>query len=156
MVNFTLMVEKNRFKKMHSIVLASDHAGFKLKEVIKKFLIKKRNKVLDLGTKSTSSVDYPDFAHLLSKKMKTNNNKFGILVCGSGIGMDMAANKHRNVRAALCYNIKSAKLSRQHNNANVMTLGARLTKKNVALKCVNAFINTNFKGGRHLRRVKKI
>ena len=150
------MVEKNRFKKMHSIVLASDHAGFKLKEAIKIFLIKKRNKVLDLGTKSTRSVDYPYFAHLLSKKMKTNNNKFGILVCGSGIGMDMAANKHRNVRAALCYNIKSAKLSRQHNNANVMTIGARLTKKNVALKCVNTFINTNFKGGRHLRRVKKI
>jgi len=141
---------------MNNIILASDHAGFKLKEAIKKFLIKKRNKVLDLGTKNTISVDYPDFAHLLSKKMKTTNNKFGILICGSGIGMDMAANRHKNVRAALCYNIKSAKLSRQHNNANVMALGARLTKKNVALKCVNTFINTNFKGGRHLRRVKKI
>ena len=141
---------------MNSIVLASDHAGYKLKEEIKKFLIKKRNKVLDLGTENTNSVDYPDFAHLLSKKMKTNNNKFGILVCGSGIGMDMAANKHKNVRAALCYNVKSTKLSRQHNNANVMTIGARLTKKKVALKCVTVFIKTNFKGGRHLRRVKKI
>ena len=141
---------------MNSIVLASDHAGFKLKEEIKRFLIKKKNKVLDLGTKDTNSVDYPDFAHLLSKKMKTNNKKFGILICGSGIGMDMAANKHKDIRAALCYDIKSTKLSRQHNNANVMTIGAKLTKKNVALKCVTAFIETDFKGGRHLRRVKKI
>ena len=150
------MAQKNRLNKMNSIILASDHAGFKLKEEIKKFLIKKRNKVWDLGTKNTNSVDYPDFAHLLSKKMKTNNNKFGILVCGSGIGMDMTANKHKNVRAALCYNIKSTKLSRQHNNANVMTIGARLTKKSIALKCVNTFIKTDFEGGRHLRRVKKI
>jgi len=150
------MVDKNKLKIMNSIVVASDHAGFKLKEEIKKFLIKKSKKVLDLGTQNTNSVDYPYFAHLLSKKMKSNNNKFGILVCGSGIGMDMAANKHKNVRAALCYNIKSTRLSRQHNNANVMTIGARLTKKNVALKCVDTFIKTDFKGGRHLRRVKKI
>ena len=88
--------------------------------------------------------------------MKKNDNMFGILVCGSGIGMDMAANKHKNIRAALCYNIKSTKLSRQHNNANVMTIGSRLTKKSVALRCVNTFIKTSFKGGRHLRRVKKI
>tara|TARA_B100001013_G_scaffold202406_1_gene122605 strand:- start:56 stop:487 length:432 start_codon:yes stop_codon:yes gene_type:complete len=138
------------------IVLASDHAGFKLKETIKKFLIKKKKKVLDLGTKNTNSVDYPDFAHILSKKMKKDDNKLGILVCGSGIGMNMAANKHKNIRAALCYDIKSTKLSRQHNDANVMTIGSRLTKKIVAIKCVNAFIKTGFKGGRHLRRVKKI
>ena len=111
---------------------------------------------MDLGTKNTNSVDYPDFAHLLSKKIKHRNNQIGILVCGSGIGMDMAANKHKNIRAALCYDIKSTKLSRQHNNANVMALGARLTKKNVALKCVNVFMKTNFKGGRHIRRVSKI
>ena len=146
----------NKKKNSKKIILASDHAGFKLKETIKRFLIKKKNKVLDLGTKNTNSVDYPDFAHLLSKEMKTNNNKFGILVCGSGIGMDMTANKHKNVRAALCYNIKSTKLSRQHNNANVMAIGARLTRKNVALKCVDTFIKTDFKGGRHLRRTKKI
>ena len=138
------------------IILASDHAGFELKETIKRFLIKKRKKVLDLGTKNTNSVDYPDFAHILSKKMKKDDNKIGILVCGSGIGMNMAANKHKNIRAALCYDIKSTKLSRQHNDANVMTIGSRLTKKNVALKCVNVFIKTSFKGGRHLRRVKKI
>ena len=140
--------------KINRVILASDHAGFNLKENIKKFLLKKRKKVLDLGTKNSKSVDYPDFAHLLSKKIK--KNEFGVLVCGSGIGMDMTANKHKNIRAALCYNIKSTKLSRQHNNANVMTIGARLTKKNVALKCVSIFMKTNFEGGRHKRRVNKI
>ena len=147
---------KNRKIKIKKIILASDHAGFKLKEEIKNFLIKKRKEILDLGTNNTDSVDYPDFAHRLSNKMKKNSKQIGILVCGSGIGMDMVANRHKNIRAALCYSIKSTKLSRQHNNANVMTIGARLTTKNVALKCVNAFINTNFKGGRHLRRIKKI
>ena len=88
--------------------------------------------------------------------MKNKNNIVGILICGSGIGMDMAANKHKNIRAALCYNIKSTKLSRQHNDANVMAIGARLTKKDVALKCVSTFMKTNFEGGRHIRRVKKI
>ena len=138
-----------------NIVLASDHAGFELKEIIKKYLIKKRKKVIDLGTDNKGSVDYPDFAHMLSKKIKTKN-QLGILVCGSGIGMDMAANRHKNIRAALCYSAKATKLSRQHNNANVMALGARLTKKNVALKYVDIFIKTNFIGGRHLKRVKKI
>ena len=147
---------KNRKIKSKKVILASDHAGFKLKEEIKNFLIKKRKKVLDLGTKNTNSVDYPDYAHLLSKKMRKNKNQFGILVCGSGSGMSMAANKHKYVRAALCYNTKSTKLSRLHNNANVMTLGSRLIKKNVALKCVSTFLNTNFDGGRHSRRVKKI
>ena len=88
--------------------------------------------------------------------MKNKNNQLGILICGSGIGMNITANKHKNIRAALCYNIKSARLSRQHNNANVMAVGARLIKKNLALKCVNTFIKTDFKGGRHLRRIKKI
>jgi ribose 5-phosphate isomerase B len=147
---------RNLNNKKVKIYIASDHAGFKLKEKIKSFLIKKRKKVLDLGTKNTNSVDYPDFAHLLSKKMKKNNNQMGILICGSGNGMNMAANKHKNIRAALCYNTKSTKLSREHNDANVMAIGSRLTKKNLVLKCVNAFINTNFVGGRHLRRVKKI
>ena len=147
------MSKNNKIKK---IVLASDHAGFKIKENIKFYLRKKMNKVIDLGTNSTDSVDYPDYAHLLSKKMKKNNNLFGILVCGTGIGMDITANRHKNIRAALCYNVKSAKLSREHNNANVITLGARLTKKKVALKCINVFLNTDFKGGRHLKRIKKI
>ena len=152
----TKLVERYRKAKPEEVILASDHAGFRLKEEIKKFLIKKRKKVLDLGTKNTSSVDYPDYAHLLSKKMKKSRNQFGILICGSGIGMCMAANKHKNIRAALCYNIKSAKLSRQHNNANVMAIGSKLIKKKVALKCVSTFLKTNFDGGRHLRRIKKI
>ena len=138
------------------VLLASDHAGFNLKEFIKKILLKNGNKVLDLGTKNNNSVDYPDYAHLLSKKIKKNKKDFGILVCGSGTGMVMAANKHKNVRAALCYNVKSTKLSRKHNNANVMTIGSRLTKRNVALKCVKVFLNTDFDCGRHSRRVKKI
>ena len=142
-------------KKIGNIVIASDHAGYKLKESIKKFLTKKRKIVIDLGPNNENSVDYPDFAHLLSKKVN-GDKKFGILVCGSGIGMNMAANRHKNIRAALCYDIKSTILSRQHNNANVISIGARLTKEKVALRCINAFIKTKFKGGRHLRRVKKI
>ena len=136
--------------------IASDHAGFNLKEDIKKLLLKNRNKVLDLGTKNKNSVDYPDYAHLLSRKLKDKKKQFGILVCGSGSGMVMAANKHKSIRAALCYNVKSTKLSRKHNNANVMTIGSRLTRKNLALKCVKAFLATDFEGGRHARRVKKI
>ena len=147
---------KERKIKIRKIFLASDHAGFKLKEEIKEFLKNKRKKVLDLGTNNDHSVDYPDYAHRLSKKIKDGSNYLGILICGSGIGMDMTANKHKNVRAALCYNLKSTKLSREHNNANVMAIGSRLTKKNIVLKCVSTFINTKFKGGRHLRRVKKI
>ena len=150
-------MERYRKAKSEKVILASDHAGFKLKEEIKKFLIKKRKTVLDLGTKNTSSVDYPDYAHLLSKQMKKSKNQFGILVCGTGIGMSMVANKHKNIRAALCHNAQSAKLSREHNNANVMTIGARLTKKNIALKCVNIFLRTDFDGGRrHIKRIKKI
>ena len=149
-------MSRNRKIKPKKIVLASDHAGFKLKEEIKKFLIKKRKKIVDIGTKNTNSVDYPDYAHLLSKKMKKDKNQFGILICGSGIGMAMTANKHKNIRAAMCYNTKSTKLSRLHNNANVITIGSRLIKKNVALKCISVFLKTEFDGGRHSRRVKKI
>ena len=138
------------------VFLASDHAGFLLKQVISKFLKKKGIKILDLGTKNKNSVDYPDFAHILAKKMCKQKNNMGILICGSGEGMIMTANKHKNIRAALCYNRRSTKLSRMHNNANVMAIGSRLTKKSVALRCVNIFLKTNFEGGRHLRRIKKI
>ena len=147
---------KERKIKIRKIILASDHAGFKLKEEIKEFLKNKRKKVLDLGTNNDHSVDYPDYAHRLSKKIKDGSNYLGILICGSGIGMDMTANKHKNIRAALCYDINTAKLSRQHNNANVLALGARLIKKKTAIQCVKKFIETDFLGGRHLRRVKKI
>jgi ribose 5-phosphate isomerase B len=142
--------------KNKNIFLASDHAGFILKKVIKKFLYKKKGiKVLDLGTNNMESVDYPDYAHLLSKKIK-NTKDIGILICGSGTGMMMSANRHKGIRAALCYNLKSTGLSRLHNNANVMAIGSRLTKKNTVLKCVNKFLSTDFEGGRHLKRIKKI
>jgi len=149
-------VVRDRKKKIKRVLLASDHAGFKLKAKIKRFLIKNGNTVLDLGTKNINSVDYPDYAHLLSKKMRNNKNQFGILICGSGIGMVMTANKYQNIRAALCYNKKSAKLSRQHNDANVMTIGARLIKGKTALMCVGTFLKTEFVGGRHIKRIKKI
>ena len=138
------------------VFLASDHAGFLLKKVISKFLKTKGIKILDLGPKNRNSVDYPDYAHLLAKKVSKKKNYMGILVCGSGEGMIMAANKHKNIRAALCYDGRSTKVSRKHNNANVMAIGSRLTKKTVALKCISIFLKTNFEGGRHLRRIKKI
>ena len=142
--------------KIKKVFLASDHAGFLLKQLISKFLRRKGINILDLGPKERDSVDYPDFAHLLARKMNKEKNNIGILVCGSGEGMVMAANRHKNIRAALCYDVKSTKLSRMHNNANVMTVGSRLTKKNVALRCVEIFLKTKFEGGRHLRRIKKI
>ena len=140
---------------MKNIYIASDHAGFNLKESIKKKYSKKYN-LFDLGPdKSAKSVNYPDYAHKLSRKIVKKQN-IGILVCGSGMGMSMSANKHKNIRAALCYSVKNAKLSRLHNDANVITLGERLISKNLAFKCINAFLNTKFEGGRHLKRVKKI
>ena len=113
--------------------------------------------LIDLGTNfKNKSVNYPDYAHKLSNKVKKSNSNVGILVCGSGMGMSMAANKHKKIRAALCYSIKTTKLSRLHNNANIITLGARLIKKNTAFKFINIFLNTKFEGGRHIKRVKKI
>ena len=138
------------------IFISSDHAGFQLKEDIKLFLKNKKYRFIDLGPKNNNRVDYPDYAHAVAKKVKNNKNFRGILVCGSGVGMVMTANKHKKIRAAQCYNEKSTKLSRLHNNANVITLGSRLTKKKVALKCINLFLNTKFKGGRHSRRINKI
>ena len=141
---------------MKKIFIASDHAGFNLKQnVIKHF--SKKLKFVDLGTKNSKiSVNYPDFAHVLSKKVASNTKNIGILICGSGMGMVMSANKHKKIRAALCYSVKNSKLSRLHNNANIITLGARLIKKNIAFKCINTFLNTKFEGGRHSKRVKKI
>ncbi len=141
---------------MKKIFISSDHAGFKLKESIKDYLKNKKIKFEDLGPKNDKSVDYPDYAHKVAKKVKLNNRNFGILVCGSGTGMNIAANKHKNVRAAQCFNLKSTKLSRLHNDANIITLGSRLITKKNALKFISVFLNTKFDGGRHLKRVKKI
>jgi ribose 5-phosphate isomerase B len=141
---------------LRKIFLSSDHAGYKLKELIKLYLTKKKLKFLDLGPNNDFRVDYPDYAHKVAKKVKTNKNNVGILVCGSGMGMNMAANRHKNIRAAQCFNLKSTKLSRLHNDANIITLGSRvLTNKN-ALNCVSVFLNTKFEGGRHSKRIKKI
>ena len=142
--------------KIKRVFLASDHAGFVLKQKISEFLTNKGINTLDLGTKNSSSVDYPDFAHKLSKKVATNKGSFGILICGSGIGMSITANKNKKIRAALCYSIKNTKLSRLHNNANIITLGERLINKNKAFNLIRVFLNTKFEGGRHLRRVRKI
>ena len=141
---------------MKTIFISSDHAGYNLKEQIKKKFFKKY-KLEDLGTNNSKiSVNYPDYAHKLCKKVGNNNKNIGILVCGSGMGMSMAANRHKKIRAAVCYSVKNAKLSRLHNNANIITLGSRLTKKNTAFKCIHVFMNTKFEGGRHKKRVIKI
>ena len=129
---------------MKKIFIASDHAGYKLKEFIKKKLIKKVN-LIDLGTNNSStSVNYPFFAHKLCRKVEKNDKNYGILICGSGLGMSMAANRHKKIRAELCYTTKNTKLSRLHNNSNVITLGSRLTKKNTAFKCIETFMSTKF------------
>ena len=141
------------FKK---ISISSDHAGFKLKENIKRNLKKKKITVIDLGPRNDGSVDYPDFAKKVSRNVSSKKSNIGILVCGSGTGMAMSANKFKKIRAAVCYNKASTSLSRKHNNANILALGSRLTKKSTALKLVNIFLSTKFEGGRHLRRVKKV
>ena len=141
---------------MKKIFISSDHAGFNLKESIKIYLKRKKLNFKDLGPISDSRVDYPDYAHKVARRVKLSKNNVGILVCGSGTGMNIAANKHKNIRAAQCFNLKSTKLSRLHNDANIITIGSRLITKKNALKFVSVFLNTKFDGGRHLRRVKKI
>jgi ribose 5-phosphate isomerase B len=141
---------------LKKLFISSDHAGYNLKEQIKK-KFKNKYSFQDLGTyNSKDSVNYPDFAHKLCKKVSNNSKNVGILVCGSGMGMSMAANRHKKIRAAVCYSAKNTKLSRLHNNANIITLGSRLTKKNTAFKCIEIFVNTKFEGGRHSKRVRKI
>ncbi len=140
---------------MKNIFIASDHAGYKLKKsIISKFSTKQ--KIIDLGPNSNESVDYPDFAKKLSKRVASKKGSIGILVCGSGMGMAITANKTKNIRAALCYSKKNTKLSRLHNNANIITLGERLINKNKAFNLIKIFLSTKFEGGRHLRRVKKM
>ena len=141
------------FKK---ICIASDHAGFKLKENIKDFLINRNVSLIDLGPLNENSVDYPDFAKKVSNRVRSKKSEIGILVCGSGTGMAMSANKMRGIRAAVCYNSRSTRLSREHNDANIISIGSRLIKKDNALKLVSIFLKTKFEGGRHLKRIKKI
>ena len=141
------------FKK---VCIASDHGGYILKESIKDLLIKQNISIIDLGPYENKTVDYPDYAKKLAKRIKTKKSEVGILVCGSGTGMAISANKIKKIRAAVCYNIRSTRLSREHNNANIIALGARLTNKKLSLKLVEIFLKTKFEGGRHLKRVNKI
>tara|TARA_B100000902_G_scaffold311016_1_gene300781 strand:- start:486 stop:926 length:441 start_codon:yes stop_codon:yes gene_type:complete len=144
---------KSLFKK---ICIASDHAGFVLKNKIIDHLVNKNISIIDLGPQNGVSVDYPDYAKKVSKRVKTKKSEVGILVCGSGTGMAISANKIKGIRAAVCYNKRSTRLSRSHNNANIIALGSRFTNKKDALKFISVFLETRFEGGRHLRRVKKI
>jgi ribose 5-phosphate isomerase B len=139
-----------------TIAIASDHAGFALKEVLKAELAQLGFVALDLGPDSEASVDYPDFANALATALGKGQAARGVLVCGSGIGISIAANRHRHIRAALVHDSLGARLCREHNNANVLALGARLTGVDVAKDCLKVFLTTDFAGGRHQNRVAKL
>ena len=139
------------------ILLGCDHAGFELKEICREYLERSGDyEVVDKGVFSTESCDYPVIAHEVAGGVSRGEAPLGILVCGSGIGMSVAANRHRGVRAALCHNQYAARMSRLHNNANVLALGGRITGVDLALAIVDVFLGTEFEGGRHQRRVEGI
>ena len=140
----------------NKIFLSSDHGGFELKEKVKSFLIDNNFEYEDLGCSSLEPVDYPDYAKLLSEKIKVNKNSKGILFCGTGIGISMAANRFPHIRAALCTSVEMASKSRKHNDANVLALGGRILEDNLALEIVKEFLHTDFEAGRHSLRVDKI
>lgn len=137
------------------IAIAADHAGFKYKELIKNHL-KSIYELEDFGTDSEESVDYPDFVHPAASSVENGDNIIGILICGSGEGVSITANKHQNIRCALCWEVELAKLARQHNNANMIAIPARFVSEKLALEMVDAFLKTAFEGGRHQNRVSKI
>ncbi|ADQ07734.1 sugar-phosphate isomerase, RpiB/LacA/LacB family [Caldicellulosiruptor hydrothermalis 108] len=138
------------------IAIGSDHAGFPLKEAVKKHLEKKGVEYKDFGTYSQESCDYPDIAKDVALAVKSGEFTFGILICGTGIGISIAANKVRGIRAALCHDTFSAKAARAHNNANILAMGARVIGEGLACEIIDAFLASNFEGGRHQRRVDKI
>ena len=138
------------------LIIGNDHAGYKLKEYIKLDLLKKGIEIEDIGAYSEESVDYPDFAHPLSEKVENGEFDLGILICGTGNGISIAANKHKGIRCAICWNKELAKLAREHNNANIIPLPARFISNEEALLSVYTFLNTPFEGGRHEIRVNKI
>ena len=139
-----------------TIAVASDHAGFDLKELLKRDLQKAGHDVLDLGTNSTASVDYPDFGRAMGEAIASGRAGRGVLVCGTGIGISIAANRNPKVRAALVHDETSARLSREHNNANVVAFGQRLIGTETARAALKVFLNTEFEGGRHAGRVAKL
>ena len=138
------------------IVLASDHAGVTLRREIRGHLEAAGHAVLDLGTEGPESVDYPDFAERLAAAILDGRAARGVLICGTGIGISIAANRHRGIRAALCHDATTSRLSRRHNDANVLALGARVIGAEVAKDCVDAFVDTAYEGGRHAARVAKL
>lgn len=139
-----------------TIVLGADHAGFEYKEAIKSFLLDKGYMVLDKGTDSAESVDYPDFIHPVAKAIEDGDAELGVIFCGSGNGVAMTANKHAMIRAAIAWNRELAELARQHNDANILAIPARFVSIDLAIEMADAFLHTNFEGGRHQRRVDKI
>ncbi len=141
---------------MKKIAIGSDHAGYELKEIVKPFLESKGFEILDKGCHSLESVDYPDFAHPTATAVENNEVDFGILICGSANGVSMAANKHQNIRAAIAWLPEIAALAKQHNDANILSLPARFVSTEMAKEIIEAYINTEFEGGRHGRRVDKI
>lgn len=149
-------MNSDKTSKQNSIVLACDHAGFDLKERIKEYLGGLDLDVIDVGTHSGQSVDYPDYAGRAAREIEEGRASRGIIVCGSGIGISIAANRYPFIRAAHCQNGLMARLARQHNDANVLALGSRLIGIETALDCIQQFLNTDFEGGRHNRRVEKL
>lgn len=141
---------------VQQIAIGSDHAGFELKETIKAYLTTKGIMVKDFGPDSDARADYPDYAHPVATFVENNENVFGILICGSGNGINMTANKHQAIRSALCWMPEIAELARLHNNANILVLPARYISIEEAKKCVDVFFTTEFEGGRHTDRVNKI
>ena len=137
------------------IVMAADHGGYQLKESIKKNLIQAGRNILDAGCDSNDSVDYPDYAEKAISSMLTGDCQRGILICGTGIGMSIVANRHRSIRAAVCFDIDTAKLSREHNNSNILCLGARVLDMDYAMQMVTIWLETEFSGGRHQKRIDK-
>ena len=138
------------------IGLACDHAGFDYKEKLKDYLSSKKNNITDFGCYSLESVDYPDFAHKVAESVEKNENEMGIQFCGTGNGINMSANKHQGIRAALCWNSHIAEQARLHNNANILTMPARHLKWDEVIEIVDTFLSTKFEGGRHQKRVSKI
>ena len=138
------------------IGLACDHAGFEFKEKLKEYLSSNQHEINDFGCNSLESVDYPDFAHQLAQSIEKNENKIGIQFCGTGNGINMSANKHQGIRAALCWNTHIAEQARLHNDANILTMPARHLSWNEIKNIVDIFLSTSFEGGRHERRVNKI
>jgi len=139
-----------------TLAVGADHAGFMLKEELAKAARDAGWRVIDCGTNGDASVDYPDFAHAVAQRIEAGEATFGLLVCGSGIGMAIAANRHQGVRCAQAHNATEARLSRMHNNANILAIGARLTGQAVALDALQAFLSTDYEGGRHDKRLAKL